>query len=116
MSPQLFRAWHPELQQFAYIDLADTRRFGLWWEEPGAFERPQQFTGLHDKNGEKIWEGDFVSYKINTIKLENRLVNWDGANAQWAKGSQALSTYQKVTTIVGNIHQNPELKRDGNWD
>lgn len=67
------------------------------------FEHFVQFTGLHDKNGKEIYEGDVVldhgEYEMGTIKhvisvpyLEDR----DGYK-------------KKNFEVIGNIYENPEL-------
>jgi uncharacterized phage protein (TIGR01671 family) len=68
-----------------------------------------QSTGLEDKNGKEIYEGDIVSYKVGSVKTGGP-VKWSEEGAQWIKGNnQALSTYQKTTEILGNIYENPGL-------
>lgn len=70
---------------------------------------PEQCTGLKDKNGNLIYEGDIVEYKISGIPKITAIVRWSPTSAHFWKGSQDLATYQKSTVIIGNIHENPEL-------
>lgn len=66
-----------------------------WFE--GQFEL-MQFTGLHDRNGKEIYEGDIV--KLYHDKLG---VYWD-KDGHWSHcGLLDLSE------VIGNIHENPEL-------
>ena len=59
-----------------------------------------QFTGLLDKNGQKIFEGDIMNNAGNVVEYCNDgfCINGDSSLCYWTK-----------TEIIGNIHDNPEL-------
>ncbi|MEG2061810.1 MAG: YopX family protein [Alistipes sp.] len=68
-----------------------------------------QFTGLLDKNGKEIWEGDVA------LNIYNRVVicEWFRGGF-WLNGAQHGADYNihlvyKDIEIIGNIHDNPEL-------
>ncbi len=69
---------------------------------------PMQCTGLKDKNGKLIFEGDILFYKIGSIKCRE-VVTWNQQRCGWVKGYQDLCTYQKHCEVIGNIYENANL-------
>lgn len=71
-----------------------------------------QFTGLLDKNGNKIFEGDI-------LKAGNGHIGY----ADFSEGGFVLvcrchsnfaDLYGAIQEVIGNIHDNPELLKDDN--
>lgn len=75
-----------------------------------------QYTGLTDKNGKKIFEGDIVILRFNPC-----VVKWDSDNACYALYQNSITKVSgfnadtmKLLEVIGNIHDNPELiKQEG---
>lgn len=76
-----------------------------------------QYTGIKDKNGEKIFEGDIVKYSTT---CEIFTVAWHGSFAEFViselqkpnkatRGSKNMYLVNRYCEVIGNIYDNPEL-------
>ena len=68
------------------------------------------WTGLKDKNGKEIYEGDILSMHNGQY---NSQVVWDTdryiADHIGNGGSESITTFIEDLEIIGNIYENPEL-------
>lgn len=73
-----------------------------------------QFTGLLDKNGKEIYEGDVII--VMTTKGEERAVVFFGKYSwclEWTDhtGDDLSAVGEDVIEVIGNIYENPEMVR-----
>lgn len=74
----------------------------------------EQYTGLKDKNGKEIYEGDIVRYGN-----DNAAIIWREKNAEFGVKwldcgvedsiSWQIGIEKTPSEVIGNIHENPEL-------
>ena len=114
-----FRAWDNEEKNFIYFDCIN----GLLSQCDNQYykiniKHIEQFTGLHDKNGKEIYEGDICKYyQPYAKKWDLHYIKWDymfacfgfysADDPKWCKESDWLKVEE--VEIIGNIHETPEL-------
>lgn len=86
-----------------------------------------QFTGLKDKNGKEIYEGDIISVNGKYPKLIRYIDEWasyclanltdldcDLKTRYWQQVSPCWWTdYKREIKVIGNVYDNPELLKGG---
>ena len=106
---------HPEAPVLHNEDVNDIRDF-----MPNA-DVIEQYTGLKDKNGKEIYEGDIIQEEIDfnskmTDGTFRYRVYWDEEELCWCLehiGNESIRhelwQFDESTEVIGNIHENPEL-------
>ena len=86
----------------------------LYGEDGKHYARPEfklmQYTGLKDKNGKEIYEGDVVKWDSD----KGTVVWWNEDILQWRVSNGSILACISANKyngweIIGNIHENPEL-------
>ena len=117
-----FRAWNKECESYAY-NIQDFGSFypnPCWQDSFGDFLEDddwiiEQCTGLKDKNGELIYEGDVLKLIDQCIEYEVS-VYWESGMYCFAITPNSanlvfsdLSDNETIVEVIGNIHENADL-------
>lgn len=110
-----FRAWDNNKKKIIHFPLSMMKNF-IGWEL-------MQYTGLTDKHGKEIYEGDIVEYDkgfqnkpfYNLFKLEigfsrgSFLLLDPEDKGSYRGGFSAFYLHTPCLTVIGNVFENPNL-------
>ena len=125
-----FRAWDKKnkemsqvvemiFNQYGGIDVRTSRRMDINEDCLGK-DSLMQYTGLHDKNGKEIYEGDItrvhneygqiISERVTEFK--ELIDEFEGFKIKIGMGFNINSDSASESEVIGNIYENPELSND----
>lgn len=116
-------------------ELSEGKAWGMFFPSAngkvflGGYSDPMQFTGLLDKNGKEIYEGDIVSITNPLCQVQKarligvvgfswaafhveikRTVEWEMYNVDAPELMFLMNiANSKEIAVIGNIYENPEL-------
>lgn len=134
-----FRAWHPSTETMLNdvgfgadatgitVHSSDLDNFGFSDEDIETLDsideyyfvdgiKLMQYTGLKDKNGVEIYEGDILrnGARVSLVRYSDEMAGFmdSDSNMLW---ESLFAQRLEHTRVIGNIYENPELlgSRDG---
>jgi len=111
-----FRAWIPSTEyMWSWESLVRDKAHLAWLQlEPEYGEKViMQYTGLKDKNGVEIYEGDILYKEITAGNFGSVVVQFKDARFQVSGTETNLGWIaQDAMKVIGNIHENPDLLKE----
>jgi len=121
-----FRAWDKQIKEMLSVDKIEWDRKLVYirsstrdhMETPRRISEDicclMQYTGLNDKNGKEIYEGDIVEYFKRRYFIKFHLANFmlSKKESNFLGLNSAIYSQDGVLTVIGNIHKNPKLLKE----
>lgn len=121
-----FRAWLKEERKMVNVEtlfiginrlcFGNSKTEDLFFRD---FEEVElmQYTGVRDKNGKEIYEGDIVV--LNNIEIDNMcIVRYEHSSYRlegWSLREDLSNVEARFLEVVGNIYESKNLLEENNW-
>lgn len=120
-----FRIWNKKDRNMDFGVTPDPSKYEKFWgdcgssaehwipEDPDDYSDLMQFTGLKDKTGKEIYEGDILVFSQvrYSVEWEVMCAGWfghrldDKTRHSWGLSQDGVNGME----VIGNIHENPDL-------
>jgi len=118
-----FRAWHKEKKIIGEVLGIDILHKEIFFSNGDVhccgfsdfkYIDLMEYTGLKDKNGKEIYEGDILKFRNNHgIGVVKYYDEWGAFVVEYVKPRPlsvlGMSYYKEDIEVIGNIYENPEL-------
>jgi len=113
-----FRAWDKDKKVFVDDVLITANKYGFLYQNYNKCEFMgenrdiviMQYTGLKDKNGKEIYEGDII--KLSDMVVDEIIFDYTGQFKPKKSTDFEAYGFMKSSEVIGNIYENPELLSD----
>jgi uncharacterized phage protein (TIGR01671 family) len=124
-----FRVWYSQYSRMHHVGdwyLEEVYFDGKPWNDPAS--TVMQYTGIKDKNGKEIYEGDILSYKQHMhstsvtmdkkdyIVYDNAMFCFKSDCGTQSFGGGMSNAGREEFEVIGNIFENPELLAEKSLD
>lgn len=101
-----FRVWNKDCEEMIFLrELLLINKLNKVLMTEDSTYIIMQFTGLNDKNGKEIYEGDIINGRYGTLK-----VSWDKFDAGFFPFHMTINaTDGSECEVIGNIYENKEM-------